>query len=312
MNDQVEPFRARICLVLLYFGRLPLYFPAFLRSCEANPDVDWLFLTDQAPPERELAGCISWISSSCKEINERASDLIQARVEKTAYGLSDMKPTFGALLGDHLKGYDYWGHCDCDAIFSNIRKHIDPWLARGPDVLTSRDNFHCGHFTLWKNSETVNNFFRQVPGYKDFLTNRDYRWFDEDVISPPIRRAKEAGTLDVQYASSLVVDWPQLERSPVGWHWERGELENRITGERPMYIHFMTWKRWMKSIDFGLEDRPDRFAIARRGIWHAGIPFFERVRQGIGYENLFHDALPVYRELHFRITGQNKARKNRK
>jgi hypothetical protein len=291
---------------------LPNYFPAFLRSCEANPSVNWLFLTDQPPPQRKIAPCISWVRISREEINQKASDLFRVKVDKSIYGMIDLRPAFGALLADHLQGFDYWGHCDCDVIYSNIRSHIDPYITRDPDVISARDDFLCGHFTLWKNVERVNNFFRTVPGYLEILQDPIYRAFDEGDISSAARRASQEGTLDVQHASSLVVDWPQLERIPLGWSWEDGELRNLLIDRNPMYIHFMTWKRWMKHVDFGLEACPDRFSITRRGIWHAGLPFSERLRNHLGYETLFRHALPVYRKLHMQLTGKDKALKNRK
>ncbi|MEO1131626.1 MAG: DUF6625 family protein, partial [Cyanobacteria bacterium J06639_1] len=45
----------KIALIVVWFGQWPIWFPAFLRSCELNPSVDWLIFTDCPKPEEFLA-----------------------------------------------------------------------------------------------------------------------------------------------------------------------------------------------------------------------------------------------------------------
>ncbi len=41
----------KICLIIVYFGKLPFWLPAFQLSCGYNPEIDWLiFIDDKAPP----------------------------------------------------------------------------------------------------------------------------------------------------------------------------------------------------------------------------------------------------------------------
>lgn len=42
--------RPSILLILPYFGRWPSYMDLWLRSCGANPDVDWLVVSDRDLP----------------------------------------------------------------------------------------------------------------------------------------------------------------------------------------------------------------------------------------------------------------------
>ena len=39
-----------VLLINTWFGPYPRWMPAFLQSCAANPDVDWLLFTDHRPP----------------------------------------------------------------------------------------------------------------------------------------------------------------------------------------------------------------------------------------------------------------------
>ena len=45
-------------------------------------------------------------------------------VLENAYKLCDYKQFYGYLFSEYLCGYDYWGYCDCDLIFGNIRRFV--------------------------------------------------------------------------------------------------------------------------------------------------------------------------------------------
>ena len=37
------------------------------------------------------------------------------------YKLCDFKPAYGFIFGEYLKEYDYWGHCDIDIVWGDLR-----------------------------------------------------------------------------------------------------------------------------------------------------------------------------------------------
>jgi len=45
-DTEKNPTRSSICLVRWWFGDYLPYMDCVLRSCAANPDIDWLLLTD--------------------------------------------------------------------------------------------------------------------------------------------------------------------------------------------------------------------------------------------------------------------------
>ena len=47
--------------------------------------------------------------------------------------------------------YDFWGYCDIDLIFGNIRKFITDDILDKYDKILSR-----GHFTLFRNKDSIN------------------------------------------------------------------------------------------------------------------------------------------------------------
>lgn len=94
------------------------------------------------------------------------------------YKICDFRPSYGAMFQDYITrgGYDFWGHCDCDMIFGDIRKFItDEILDKHERVLTR------GHLTIYKNSREVNSSYRNVqkPSYKEVYTSAKSFSFDE-------------------------------------------------------------------------------------------------------------------------------------
>ena len=40
------------------------------------------------------------------------------------YKLCDYKPSYGEVFKDELAGYDFWGNCDIDLVWGNIKKNF--------------------------------------------------------------------------------------------------------------------------------------------------------------------------------------------
>ena len=73
------------------------------------------------------------------------------------YKFCDFRPAFGEIFSDYLVGYDYWGHCDVDLIWGDIRKFVTD------DVLTKYKRiFSRGHCSIYENSSEVNAFYRTL------------------------------------------------------------------------------------------------------------------------------------------------------
>lgn len=94
------------------------------------------------------------------------------------YKLCDLKPMYGVLFEDYLDGYDFWGHCDSDLVFGNIRKFLNDELFSKYDRILSR-----GHLSLYHNTKEVNNFFKKsesfnsIPCWKDVVrVDRNYSY----------------------------------------------------------------------------------------------------------------------------------------
>ncbi len=172
------PARSSVCLIRWWFGEFPAYMDCILRACAANPDIDWLILTDNRTP-RNFPPNVRRHITSLDELRKLFSDRIGFSVNLPAsHALHSFKPAFGFFFEEQLKNYDFWGHCDFDMIFGNLRKFLRE------DILSAHDKILCrGHLTLYRNTERVNHAFKlDCPGalnYRDAFQSGEPRQFDE-------------------------------------------------------------------------------------------------------------------------------------
>jgi hypothetical protein len=150
----------------------------WLNSCACNPTVDWLVFTDQelndAPQNVHL------IKTSLEEIHRLARNKLGLPIIlKHPFKICDFRPAFGVIFKDYLKDYDFWGHCDFDMIFGDVRKFITN------DILEAYDKvLRLGHLSLYRNTPEVNERYKLpgpagVIGYKiAFCDEKNYA-FDE-------------------------------------------------------------------------------------------------------------------------------------
>lgn len=166
----------KIALVLPYFGKFKNYFPLWVNSCRNNPTIDWFIYTDQSF-DFLLPANIFVKKISFNQFKEKLQNIFDFTIcLDKPYKLCDFKPTYGLALKEELKNYDFWGYCDCDLIFGDIRKFVTEEILNKYDKLFTR-----GHFSLYKNTEEVNSFFKkqQYHDYKEVLQSPKSFAFDE-------------------------------------------------------------------------------------------------------------------------------------
>lgn len=169
----------KICFILPYFGTLPNYFSLWLKSCEFNTTIDWLIFTDNNIKSSSPNIKIITISfNEFKNIIQKKFDF-KISLEKP-YKLCDFKPTYGYIFSNYLQGYDFWGHCDADIIWGNIRHFLNNIDTKAFDKI-----FIHGHCTLYRNVATINTCFRDLPSlspnytYDKILSAKENYAFDE-------------------------------------------------------------------------------------------------------------------------------------
>lgn len=158
----------RIALILPYWGKLPNYFQFFLESIRRNPTIDVLLFTDNKS-DFDYPSNVHKYDMSFEQFKEK----LQAHFDfalthlQSPYRLCDFKPAYGYCLQEYLGCYDFWGHCDCDLIFGDIRSILtDNILSRYDRILTR------GHLTLYRNNCSTNMAFMDICGGGGARTSR--------------------------------------------------------------------------------------------------------------------------------------------
>lgn len=166
----------KIVILAVYYGKLPDYFDLWLLSCKYNPTVDFLLVTDSEV--HDLPENVKNLYLPFDEMKSLVSKKIgQPCVLDTPYKLCDYRPMYGLIFEDYLAGYDYWGHCDIDLVFGNLRKFFEKYN------LSEYDRFlHLGHLSLYRNTAESNHYF-QLPGsnrdWKEVVSTNESCLFDE-------------------------------------------------------------------------------------------------------------------------------------
>jgi len=167
-----------ILLILPYFGTLPSYAELFFRSCAENPTVNWLFITDQQLDERRLPRNVALKQMTFAAMKQSIDAVMGMQTAlRTPYKLCDFKPAYGVIFAEEAKQFTFWGHCDMDLLFGDIRKFVTDDLLQRYDKL-----FIHAHLSLYRNCEEANNYYRlKAPGiwYRDVYASPKVRSFSE-------------------------------------------------------------------------------------------------------------------------------------
>ncbi len=164
-----------IVLINCYFGKYPNYFNLFLDSCKKNPTINYLLFTDNVlsnTPEN-----VTVVNTTFDEIKATIQNKFDFEISLDApYKLCDYKPTYGYVFDEYLSEYDYWGYCDIDMIFGDLRKFLPE------NILMNYDKFYkLGHLTIFRNTPEINTLFmdEKVVSYRDAFTTKKIAVFDE-------------------------------------------------------------------------------------------------------------------------------------
>ena len=270
----------KLITISCYFGKLPEHFPEFLRSIEMNPTIDFLLITDcdvNDPPSNMKVHKLTFA-----EIKDRIQSAVEFPIVlDRPYKLCDFRPIFGIAFRDLIAGYDFWGHCDLDQIFGDIRSFL-------PDsVLDSFDKIYkLGHLTYYRNTEENNNRYKLDGGcsFRDAFTTPNSCAFDEiagmqtkfDYNHIPTYFSRDYADITYGKVRFALSDFQLPEELKVNnnfekqvFFWENGHVyraylkDNQIITDEFNYIHFSR----RKMIRNGLPANCNAYYITNRGMF---------------------------------------------
>lgn len=171
--------RKSIVFIIPYFGEFNNYFQLFLNSCRFNSDINWLIYTD-CKKKYDYPKNVQVKYTTFKEIQERFQNKFDFKISlNKPYKLCDFKVTYGYVFQEDIKDYDFWGHCDIDMIFGDIRKfYTDELLEKFEKI------GFFGHCSIFKNTSEINELFKsRINGeeiYKKVYSSDEGYAFDEE------------------------------------------------------------------------------------------------------------------------------------
>lgn len=168
----------KILFICPYFGVYPNYFNLTLNSIKRNPTIDWLIITD-IKKLYKYPNNVKIIYMTFSELQEKVQSCFDFKINlNMPFKMCDFRPAYGIIFKQYLDGYDFWGHCDFDCIYGNLRKFLPE------KILNENERIYClGHMSLYKNTDKINNMFKNKidieTDYKEVFTHDKSYSFDE-------------------------------------------------------------------------------------------------------------------------------------
>ncbi len=262
----------KIIIFIPYFGRWPEWIDLFFDSAQRNPTIDFLIYTDCDTEKFSFPNVffrkISF-SSYIQEVNQKLDFSFNP---PNAYKICDLRPLFGYLHQEEFRGYDFYGWCDIDLVFGDIRKFYTNEMLLKYDVLSTHNDRISGHFALFRNINKNRMIFKKIYHWRESLQNPKFVGIDEygitraytDTIFDKINdkfklsinnifidRLKKRKIRKIlfkeQYTTPFLpkpwIDGTLNSQQPDVWYYERGVItNNRDLRRNFIYLHFMNFK----------------------------------------------------------------------
>jgi hypothetical protein len=200
---------------------------------------------------------------------------------ESGYKLCDFKPAYGLIFSDCIRGYDFWGYCDVDVIFGNIRAFMTDELLNEYDIISARHDYLTGCFALYRNTAAMRELFKQSKDCRKVFTNPRNFFFDEtnyafeafdrglhysqiktdvESMTHVVRRLQEENQLKAYFEFQIV------EGFAGNMLWKQGTLIYRKRFEAMLY-HLVRFKRKYAEPSDLYRTIPDKFHIGKKKIY---------------------------------------------
>ena len=253
-----------IAFVIPYFGTLPKGFQVWLNSCKFNPTINWLLYTDDMTPY-EYPDNVKRIPLTMDKLKEHIQTLYDFPIViDRPWKLCDFKVAYGEIFADELAGFDFWGFCDIDLIWGDIRKFYTEELLEEYDKIGFQ-----GHATVFKNTPENNRIYRSdcdgCVSYREVFSVSEVFGFDEWICSKIFKNSgkkvyEEVNFAHLQKYSSnffllLLPNYESYKNEKQIFVWEKGKIiryylaDKKIFTEEFMYLHF-----WCRPTTYRVKD----------------------------------------------------------
>jgi hypothetical protein len=290
-------------ILIPYFGAWPEWIDLFFETARRNPTIDFLVFTD-CESQAFAAPNIHIRPTTFEDYVERARSWLGLPFNPpNGYKLCDLRPMFGALHEQEFAAYDFYGWCDTDLLFGDIRRFYTDEVMAHNDVLSTHADRVSGHFALFRNTPRNRNMYQRIYRWQQYLLEPEFVGMDEHGITnaylmTPVDKANEkfGWTIDnlatrlwsarrrrriylVEQYTTPCVPFPWLDGSvnsaqPDEWFYRAGRVTNSRDGDREfLYLHLMNFKssRWRHDSTPAPWDGLDRISSATPRDMGSGI-----------------------------------------
>lgn len=221
----------RVKLLIPWAGRLPGWLPYFANRMVAfRPWLDWTIVDPSVFVRRIVA--------MDPDIGKPILRMPDPRK------LCEWRPLLGEAFADILPEGGWWGWCDLDCVFGDLRSYLSEERLAAWDVITDHPKLVNGPFAIFRNCPAVNRLWRDYPWRMQLLTQPEYGKFDEEGFTKLVRDEVDRGRLKALHLAGVHFH----DRSPVrpvgikdGKLWVETNGETR---SEAMTYHFTREKRW--------------------------------------------------------------------
>lgn len=242
-------FNNKIAIVVTWFGSLPEYFPAWLKSAEKNPTIDFYCFFDHNFSTD--AQNIYLIKTTMEKEIERVSKATGEKILiKNSYKFCDLRAFFGVAYREYIKDYGFWGYCDIDMVFGNLRAFLTD------SVLKKYDRFYeWGYLSVFRNDDRMNHLIDMEGGIykkneifrgKAKCTPEEHYGLHRISKLNNIKWYTEKNFADfyIPYSSFLLNQRRNYEKQ--AFYWEDGKVYQAYVEESNVKLEELAFLHWQK------------------------------------------------------------------
>jgi hypothetical protein len=227
----------KICLIQVWFGKLPDYFKFHLQTCNNQKNIDFLFFTDQVD---DIAFQNKAANIKVRYINpETYQDLLFKKLGihiefDNFHKLCDHKVIYADIFNCYILDYDYVGFYDIDILWGDIYNLLEPYL--NEEFISIGDEIYYlgirGPFCIWKNNSVYNIYYKQINNYQFLLQQPNYQSLDETFLIQVLKQ----NNINIVNLNSYI------NFNSIGEYFDYSIIKNNklyINNEEKLLIHFL-------------------------------------------------------------------------
>src|SRR5262245_57024583 len=193
----------RKLFIVPYFGTLPVWINSYVAICHALSEYgfDWLIYTNEQEFRTRVRDKLG-VSFPLKYADKRKP--------------CDLRPAYGVIFSDLLKGYDFWGHTDLDVVYGRIDKFVTNDILADCDLFSNDPGTICGPFSLFRNTPRINDLFTKFRKWRKVFENSKLHAFDEVGFSEVVNASRDLrvryefwqshDSMDIHYPPALKLE----------------------------------------------------------------------------------------------------------